>query len=220
MLYPIESTLGFKRVKKQTIVALMNSSFVGESVDETSYLSFTLGRFQKKVVNMASDLPMHQIALAFLRCRSDKHLNEGHIFKRVLKRVLHWWGQAVEQSLEKLLLSQCPDMTTAARYHPFTRTSRQKGNRTMTLTLVGRFQARPGGYITTKNEDTMHSLGLVSKKSKLAGRTSMEFCVRLLGKAAEFVQNKVAAGLRTLNFCLDAAMVGEESVTWHTDVLG
>ena len=105
-------------------------------------------------------------------------------------------------------------------HHPFTRTSRQKGNRTMTLTLVGRFQARPGGYITTKNEDTMHSLGLVSKKSKLAGRTSMEFCVRLLGKAAEFVQNKVAAGLRTLNFCLDAAMVGEESVTWHTDVLG
>ncbi len=47
----------------------------------------------------------------------------------------------------------------------------------------------------------------------------MEFCVRLLGKAAEFVQKNVAEGLRTLNFCLDAAMVGEESVAWYTEVV-
>ena len=174
--------------------------------------SFSLHRLQKKIVNMSEELPIHQVLVAILRCRSDRQMSQSTTFRRILKRLVHWWGQSVEEGLEKLLVGSCPDMTVAARYHPFMRSSRQRGNKTLVLTMVSRFQARSGGYISTKNEQTLHELGLVSKQSKMAGRTSMEFCIRLLGKSAQFVQTQINEGLRTLNFCLDAAMVGEESV--------
>lgn len=167
---------------------------------------------------MAEQIPVHELLVAFLRSRSDRNMNQLVTFKRACKRLVHWWCQSVEQKLEALMLTQCPDVTVSAKYHPFLRGSRAKGNKSLTLTLVARFQARPGGYISTKTEHTMHSLGLVSKGSKIAGRTSTEFCVRLLGKCAGFVQERcLTEGLRTLNFCMDAAMVGSESVT-HTEI--
>lgn len=177
------------------------------------FLCLTSLRLGKKICNEAKHLPVHELLIALLRCKSDKNLNENPSFKRVLKRLVHWWCQAVERGLEKHLLTQCPDITVSARYHPWMRSSRAKGNRSLTLSLVGRFQSRSGGYINTKSDATLHSLGLVSKQSKIGGRTAIEYSVRLMGKSAEFVQRLcVEQGLRTINFCMDAAMVGEENV--------
>lgn len=135
-------------------------------------------------------------------------------FQRVTKRVVHWWAQSIEQSLEQHFLSQCPDVQVSARYHPFFRSSRAKGNKSLQLSLVSRFQARPGGYVSTKSEVTLHELGIVSTGSKLGGKTAGEYTLRLLGKCSSFVQHRcIDEGLRTLNFCFDAAMVGEESAT-------
>ena len=157
---------------------------------------------------------MHELLVAFLRMRSDKHVGEMVAFKRACKRVLHWWGQSVEQSFEKHFLTECPDASLSAKYHPFSRASRAKGNKSLKMTLVARFQARSGGYINTRTEATLLSLGLVSKQSRMASHTSTEYCIRLMGKCAEFVQQHcLEQSLRTLNFCFDAAMVGEESVT-------
>lgn len=150
--------------------------------------------------------------LAFLRLRTDRAVAANECFGRVTKRMALIWCQALETSLQQHLLTTCPDCTVSAKYHPFQRSSRAKGNKSLSLSLVGRFQARPSGYVSLKNETTLKELGLVSKQSKLGSKTSFEYTVRLLNKTATFVNDHVAAGLRVLNVCMDAAMVAEESV--------
>lgn len=162
---------------------------------------------------MAVKLPVHQLLIAMLRVRNDKGMCDHAVFQRCLRRLIHWWCQSIEQQLEDRLLTTCPDMTIQARYHPWTRTSRQKGNRSMSLHLVQKFAARPSGYITMKGETSLRELGIVSRSSKIATKTSQEFCLRILGKCAEFVQYKcMVEGMRCINVCFDGAMVAQENV--------
>ncbi len=82
----------------------------------------------------------------------------------------------------------------------------------MSLHLIQKFAARPGGYVSLRNETNLLDLGVVSKSSHMAGKTSQEYCLRLLGKCADYVQQKcLSEGLRTLNVCFDGAMVAEEN---------
>lgn len=81
------------------------------------------------------------------------------------------------------------------------------------MALVNKFQARPGGYISLKSEDSLKSLGIVPKQSQVANKTAAEFCCRMLSKTASWLYQKCQdEGERVLNFSFDAAMVGEESV--------
>ena len=82
------------------------------------------------------------------------------------------------------------------------------------MSLIQRWQARGSGYVTLKGETTLKKLKIVSAESRFAQTTAMEYVARLLEKTASFVQGQVSSGLKTINFCLDAAMVAEESVTW------
>ena len=152
--------------------------------------------------------------IALLRLRSEsEQMGQTNSFNRVLKRCIHWWTQHVEQNIEFHFLKECPDMTLGAAYHPYLKSSRAKGNKSMQMSLVGRWQARGSGYVSLKGETTLKSLGIISERSRLGETTAMEYVARLLDKTACFVQQKVSSGLRVLNFCFDAAMVAEESVS-------
>ena len=176
-------------------------------------LQLSCCRFQKKVCRSAHSLPVHQFLIAFLRLRHDLQLASKPLYIRVLKRLTHVWCQAVERDMEKLFQSTCPDCTMSAKYHPFQRSSRRKGNKSLSMALVNKFQARPGGYISLKYEDSLKSLGLVSQQSQVANKTAAEFCCRMLSKTASWLYQKCHdEGERVLNFSFDAAMVGEESV--------
>ena len=176
-------------------------------------------RFQKKVVNAANSLPVHQLLVALLRLRVDDKVSDSVLCKRVTKRLCHIWAQACTSGMTEQFQTSCPDCTLSAKYHPFQRSSRAKGNKSLQLSLVSKFQARSGGYVTLKSEDTLRQLGLVSKDSKLGGKTGLEYCARLLAKTAKFVQDQVASGERVLNFCFDSAFVGEENVFWPDSAL-
>lgn len=164
-------------------------------------------------MNGGAQIPVHEFMIALLRLRCDPKISEDAVCQRVLKRLVHHWCQAVEEQLPHHLQSTCPDCTLSAKYHPFQRSSRAKGNRSLQMSLVSKFQARSAGYISMKNEDTLKDLNLVSRQSKLGTKTALEYTTRLLMKTSSWIQNHCNEGERVLNFCFDAAMVGEESVS-------
>lgn len=82
------------------------------------------------------------------------------------------------------------------------------------MSLCSRFAARNAGYVSLKSEESLKELGIVSERSQFATRTAVEYCVRILTKTCSVIQDACAnGGERILNFCFDAATVGEESVT-------
>lgn len=104
-------------------------------------------------MNGGAQIPVHEFMIALLRLRCDPKISEDAVCQRVLKRLVHHWCQAVEEQLPHHLQSTCPDCTLSAKYHPFQRSSRAKGNRSLQMSLVSKFQARSAGYISMKNED-------------------------------------------------------------------
>lgn len=160
---------------------------------------------------------MFELMIALLRLRCDPQVADDALFQRVLKRLVHTWCQCCEEQLEKHFQKTCPDCTISAKYHPFQRSSRAKGNKSLSMALVEKFQCRAAGYVSLKSEDTLKGLGLVSKQSKFGTKTALEYTTRLLSKTSSFLQELCGSGERVLNFCFDAAMVGEESVAlWET----
>lgn len=183
----------------------------------TSCCKFHCCRFEKKICQSAESLPVYQFLVAMLRMRCDSVFADKPLNQRVIKRLCHWWAQACEKDMESHFLSSCPDPTTSAKYHPFSRGARAKGNKSLAMTLISKFQARSGGYVTLRSEDSLKKLGLLSEKSQFASRTALEYCARMLGKTAQFVQEQCEHE-RVLNFAFDQAMVGQESVPLNCSV--
>lgn len=170
-------------------------------------------RFEKKLPNPAHEFPVSDLIVALLRLRCDQSMDENKLFLRITKRLTHTWCQCLESTLKPLLETSCPDPTISAKYHPYHRSSRAKGNKSLMLNVVGKWQARSAGYVTLKSEDSLRKLNLVSENSKFGSRTAMEYVTRMLTKTASFLQQCCHEGERTLNFAFDCAMVGEESAT-------
>lgn len=136
----------------------------------------------------------------------------------LLKRLVHAFAQGAEQYLETQLLSSCPDPQVNARVHPFLKSSRSRGNKALEMNLASRFAARGSGYVSLKDSN-LYELGICSKKSSLGTRTCAEYACRVLMKTASHFEEVVSL-TKNINFCFDAAMVSEQSVSWLIVFLG
>lgn len=172
-------------------------------------------RFQRKVPSSSSDLSWADIIVALFRLRKPESIDVDHDrnLDALLRRIVHTFAQAVELGFEKdgCLTSNCPDPTVFEAVHPYLKSSRLQGNSSLKQNLVQRFMARGGGYVSIKNEIQLKDLGVVSKTSTIGTRTSLEFAARSLIKCNQFVTAMVNAH-RVINFCFDAATVGEHHV--------
>ena len=159
-------------------------------------------------------LPFSHILLAMLRLRGDKQFWGSVEFRRMLKRAIHLFSQLVDASWEDSLLTECPSPDMAARYHPFMKSSRLKGNKALELDLVGKFMARGGGYVSGKSESKLSDLGIVRHRTALAHRTSTEFVASSLAKQKAFLTELLSGpNLKVVNVCFDGATVCHEQVS-------
>lgn len=120
--------------------------------------------------------------------RVRPELSENVTMMRALKRLLHLTSQHLENSFPGLLIGECPSAVPGESCHPMSQHARRSGNPAMKMALISRFMARGGGYVTTKDEWTLMSAGFVSKDSRIASRTTGEFCARYLARTSEEVQ--------------------------------
>ena len=60
--------------------------------------------------------------------------------------------QGAEEGMACQLLEECPIPELAAKYHPYMRASRRRGNKTLEMGLVNKFMCRGGGFVSTKHE--------------------------------------------------------------------
>ena len=167
----------------------------------------------------ASDRSMSlgAFVLTLLRLRGDKECWSNIAFRRMLKRTVHVFCQAAEEALDQVVLETCPNPEVASRYHPFTKASRLRGNKSLEMNMVSKFMVRGGGYVSLKGESSLSDLGVVSKKAGLGNRTSSEFVVRTLTKTTDFLNDLLPKqDMKTVNFCFDAATVcHEQAVAWQ-----
>ena len=156
---------------------------------------------------------MTHFLIGMLRVRLDPPFAKCKIFNRMLKRLVHIVGQSAELGIEKELTEECPQPNLRTKYHPFLVASRRKGNKALAQSLVSRFHARGGGYVSTKEEVSLHQLGIMKDRKGFGSRCASEFCSRMLMKVAQFMSD--FAERRTssvLNVCFDCAMVSTEHV--------
>eukprot|EP00435_Cladocopium_sp_Y103_P061586 s902_g23.t1 len=174
-------------------------------------LRIDFARFSKKVPGDSAEVSLGDILIALLRMRCDKgNEDPTSTFHKLLHRVIHSWSQQVERTLESLLLDNCPDPAVNARVHPFTKSARMRGNKSLQMSMVNRFAARGSGFISLK-DSSLFDLGLVSRSSGLGTRTSNEYATRILVKTAEYMST-ACEDSTVINFCFDAAFVSEEHV--------
>lgn len=221
--------LNFQRpgiwVKKHFHVAISSHDLGSKMPQQNpfiqSYLVFKTvpGRFQKKLPSSSLEVTLADILCGMLRTKGDAQNQDlSSPYHGLLKRLVHTFAQAAEQHLEQQLLSSCPDPQVNARVHPFLKSSRSRGNKALEMNLAQRFAARGSGYVSLKDSN-LHELGVVSKKSSLGTRTSAEFACRVLMKTASHFEQVVSL-TKNINFCFDAAMVSEQSVSWFMNLLG
>ena len=189
-----------------------------QCLDSGRLLGFPwLPRFSRKVpANKGHNhMRLSTFVATCLRMRSDRDYWSNLGFRRMTKRLVHFFCQQAEIGMEKSALDTCPDPTVGNKYHPFMLSSRRRGNKALRLNVVQRFLGKGAGYISLKDEKTLYSLGVVSEQSTLANRTASEYVARLLIKSEEHVQKSMEKQhFQTLNFCFDAAsFAGEQAET-------
>ena len=164
-----------------------------------------------------SEVHLAHCLISLLRVRTDKNFIKNKVYLRLMRRLVHIVAQQIEVGVETHLLSECPAPTLLEKYHPFLKASRMSGNKSLALSMIGKFQARGSGFISGKDELSLKRLGVLNKSS-FSNRTSTEYCARMLCKTLDFmtsfVRNNENANNRNINICFDAARVSSEHVTW------
>lgn len=158
------------------------------------------------------------IGLFRLRCGSDgqHHPDEANdpLFNLVL-RLCHMFAQNAESSLRASTVCDCPDPNVRERAHPFMQASRRRGNPSLKISTINKFQCRGGGFVSTKDEVSLRRLGIISKDSPFAARTGSEYAARTLQKSSDFLQkNLETSTTKVVNLAMDAATVSGEHVPW------
>ncbi|CAE6950908.1 unnamed protein product [Symbiodinium sp. CCMP2592] len=190
-----------------------------------SDLGLSWSRFAKRMTGSTIGImmPFSVFLTTSFRLKGDPEFCNSLGFRRLTKRAAHIWAQEAELTLERCVVVDCPDPTLATKYHPFMKSSRRRGNKTLRMHMVSRFLCRGAGYISMKDEKSLGDLGVVDAKSTLADRTSSEYVGRLLLKAEATVSDCLQRQrLRCLNFCFDAtSFAGEQvlSVVYRMDGL-
>ncbi|CAE7389978.1 unnamed protein product [Symbiodinium necroappetens] len=152
-----------------------------------------------------------------LAARQRPTIRDSPLAQTVTMRLLHQFCQHVEVRLERdgsPLLSSCPHPTKCSTYHPYLKHSRSQGHPALKDKFLARFGAKSGGFATSKDELSLHELGIVSSKSRIAQRACSEWLIRYMAKASQAMADDVKSqcDLKTLNFCLDAARVCKQQV--------
>ena len=176
------------------------------------------GRIHKKLPGpYGEQFPLSWLLVGLFRLRGELQWWTTNVsIQRFTKKMLHCWAQHVEVGVEKSMRSTCPDPTVESRNHPFTLASRRKGSKALQMALVQRFTCKGGGFVTTKGELSLASLGLVQTGSNLGSRTSSEYVARGLLTTCEFCTDYISsARLKVINFAMDAASIGGEHVPHH-----
>ena len=151
------------------------------------------------------------LLIAMFRSRADKVFLNSLVFNRVLRRLVHLFCQNVELSLERHLTSKCPKDYKSSLPHPHSKTSRLKGNKSLQMSVIERFQTRTSGFVSAK-EMSLHEVGIRDSR-KYGSRTTAEYCCRLLAKGVEFMMKyDQEHEWKTINCCFDMATVSHESV--------
>ena len=149
-----------------------------------------------------------------LRIRGDKEFWGDVHFRRLVKRSLHLFGQHAEQALSTAVREECPAPDVLARYHPWMKSSRMKGNKSLEMSLVSKFLVRGGGFVSMKDEATLAELGIVKHRTAFSGKASSEFVARSLIKVHQYVTEVLETQeLKTVNLCMDGATVCHEQAT-------
>lgn len=171
-------------------------------------------RFAKKLpVPEAAELSVATCLVAFFRARGDGQSHANVAVSRLVRHLVHVFCQHVETQIARRLLSHCPDPSHEARLHPFLGHARRRGSKALELSLIQRFTAKGGGFVSTAGELSLQRLGVVKQGSSLAQRTGSEYVARSLIHTAEFVSDYVSrASPVVLNFAMDATHVGGEHV--------
>ena len=172
-------------------------------------VSFFSGlRFARRLTapNVTETMPFSVLVTTCLRMKADPEFWDSLGFRRMTKRIVHFFAQEAEVAIESHTTDVCPDPTLQSKYHPFMHSSRRRGNKALKMALASRFMARGAGYVSLKNDRNLAQLGIVSEKSVFATRTGEEYAARVLMKA----ESQVAAciqkqKLQTINFCMDGA---------------
>lgn len=168
---------------------------------------------ERKLPTSSSDVSWSDLIIALWRLRPhDLMVRQGSPVDVLLQRLLHLFAQAVELGVEEDCVSICPDATLAAQVHPYQKQARSLGNTALKQSLVQRFMSRGGGFVSTKNECTLRSLQILPPRSNFGSKTSAEYAARTLIKVNDYL-TAATEKHRVLNFCFDAAMVGEEHVS-------
>ena len=152
-----------------------------------------------------------------MRCGSDgqthKSTDDDPLFPLIL-RFCHAFAQVAELSVSAAAVAECPDPSLRDRMHPYQAASRRKGNPSLKIHTVSQFQARGGGFVSVKDEVSLHRLGIVAKGSPFGPRTGSEYAARTLQKGADFLQKHMeSTDMKVLNFAFDAATVAGEHVS-------
>ena len=157
---------------------------------------------------------MSDLLCGLFRMRvGETEQDPNSLFFKFLQRTVHSFCQKAEETLEKKVQSSCPDPVVGARCHPFQSHSRRCGNKALNMNLVQRFQARGGGYVSTK-DCRLDELGVAPANSSLGSRCGSELACRSLMKVSEYMEG-ASAESKNLNFTFDAAWVSEQHVARH-----
>ena len=153
--------------------------------------------------------------VAMLRVRGDREFWSEVQFRRLVKRSVHLFSQAAECALAEAVLHECPSPELEARYHPYMKASRMRGNRSLSMSLVSKFLVRGGGFVSAKGEAQLSELGIAQHRTAFAGKASSEFVTRSLMKTSEFMNRVIEQqDLKTINCCFDAASICHEQASW------
>ena len=160
-------------------------------------------------------VPLSALLVCFFRLKSDQIFWGQLTYRRIVKRTLHFFSQRAEEAVERALTDECPCPQVGALWHPFTKSSRLKGNKALQLSVISRFMSRGGGFISMKSEARLSELGICNHRTALASKTAGEFCVRALSKAEKHIQQVLdkQEGVKVVNFCMDAASISHEQAT-------
>lgn len=171
-------------------------------------------RFARKLPKSVDrSMPFSAILIALLRLRSDSVCWQSLPFRRLCKRSLHLFCQHASRMLGSKITSECPLPDIAAKYHPYMKTSRMRGNKCLEMSLIQKFMTRGGGFVSAKQETMLSDLGLVKHRTAFANKTSTEFVARNLLRTAEYVSSVIERqSLKTVNICFDTARVCHEDV--------
>ena len=172
-------------------------------------------RFSRKLTapNVSETMPLSVLVTTCLRMRADTVFWDSLGFRRMTKRILHFFAQQAEEAIESHCTDVCPDPTLQAKYHPFLQSSRRRGNKSFKMAPTSRFMARGAGYVTLKNDRNLADMGIVSERSVFATKTGEEYAGRLLMKAESQVAACISKQkLQTINFCMDGASYAGEHV--------